>query len=355
MQLDAELVQHLAGVAETVGVLGLAAVSLDHPGFAWARAELDRHLDEGLHGEMDFMARTREVRKDPRAMLASARSIVIGVVPYRGTADPVARYAQSIDYHQLLHRRFEAIEQAIHLALPAIETLVGVDTKPVMERSAAVLAGLGFLGKNGCLITPGLGSYVLLGEMLTSAEVAIPPMPPLGKLRYDACGSCSRCLEACPTQAFLSAGRLDPRRCIAYLTIEHRGTIADDLLDAIGVRIAGCDVCQEVCPYNASPSRNSRVAPHAWPEDLPEGPRSTDLATLANVTSGRYRAFVRDTALRRIPRNALRRNALVALGNITTPPNPREREAMDAAHRDPDPRVQAAASRAIRRRSTPNL
>ena len=256
--LTQAVLEELAVVAERVGLLRLAAVALDDPGFEPARAALGRHLDAGRHGEMGFMARTREVRARPEAMLAGARSALVVLVPYRGDDGPVARYARSADYHTVMHRRLDVVEQALRERLPGVETMVCVDTKPILERAAAVLAGLGFLGKNGCVIVPGLGSYVLLGEILTTAEWTGARVDANAVL-WDACGSCRRCLDACPTDAFTAPGELDPRRCISYLTIEHRGPIDDALADRMGERVAGCDVCQEVCPYNASTARDARV------------------------------------------------------------------------------------------------
>jgi epoxyqueuosine reductase len=349
MKITVDVLESLASVAEAQGLLRLAAVDLAHPGFDEARAALDRFVAEGRHGEMDFMARTLEVRKRPEQMLAGARSLLVAVVPYRGEDGPIARYARSADYHTVMHRRLDVVAEALRERLPGVETLVCVDTKPVLERAAAVLAGLGFIGKNGCVITPGLGSYVLLGEILTTAEWSGAPVDARGVV-WDACGSCRRCLDACPTDAFTEAGRLDPRRCISYLTIEHRGAIDDALADAFGERIAGCDVCQEVCPYNAGVAREARVPAAAWLEAPSGGPRTADAVALAALGSGRYRAFVRDTALRRIPRRSLRRNALVVLANRDGTMSKEERDVVEACAADPDPQIAAAAERVLARR-----
>ena len=355
MSLTPELLQELAAVADALGLPRLGAVRLDHPGFAPARAELDHQLEEGRHGEMEFMARTVEVRKDPARMLPGARSVLVAAVPYRGEAGPIARYAQSADYHTVVHQRLERLAEHLRTRLPDARSLVCVDTKPLLERSAAALAGLGFLGKHGCLITPGLGSYVLLGALLCTAPLASPdPVDELRRVGWAACGQCTRCLDACPTQAFVAPGRLDPRRCISYLTIEHRGPIEPALADAMGERIAGCDVCQEVCPYNAGREREARVPAAAWIDPPPGPPRAPDLVELANARSGRYRAFVKHTALRRIPRRSMRRNALLALGNRSGPTSVEEHEAIERAASDEDPQVRAAAERARRRRGEPS-
>jgi len=352
MSLTPALLQELAAVAAEAGLPRLGAVRLDHPGFAPAGAALDRYVDEGLHGEMDFMARTKELRKDPSGMLPGARTVLVAAVPYRGQAGPIARYAQSADYHTVVHERLELVEARLHALVPEVRTLICVDTKPLLERTAAALSGLGFLGKHGCLITPGLGSYVLLGALLCTADLAAPDaVEELSRVRWDACGQCTRCLEACPTQAFTEPGRLDPRRCISYLTIEHRGPIEPSLEDAMGERIAGCDVCQEVCPYNGGRERDARVPDATWIGPPPGRPRTPDFVALANPGTNPYRSFVKHTALRRIPRRSMRRNVLIAMGNRPGAASEEERAAIDQAAGDEDPLVKAAAERARRQRS----
>lgn len=343
----------IAERANESGLLKLGVVRLDHPGFEPARAALDDYVAAGFHGEMGFMERTLAVRKDPAQMLPGARTALVAVVPYRGEPDTgVARYARSADYHTVMHSRLEAVIAALKLELPEAEALVCVDTKPLLERTAAALAGLGFIGKHGCVIVPGLGSYVLLGAVLTDAAwTEEDAVTDLRRARWDACGACTRCLDACPTQAFDAPGVLDPRRCISYLTIEHRGPIDDALADGMGGWVAGCDVCQEVCPYNASEKRESRVPDAVWLPDVVGGPRPADPIALAQLGSSRHRAFVRDTALRRIPRRALRRNALIALGNRAGALSAEEDAAVGVAEADADPQVQAAAQRVRRRRS----
>ena len=349
--LTPAILAELARVGTRVGLLRLSAVRLEHPGFDLANAYLDRYLDEGRHGEMDFLARTRSVRKDPREMQSGAQTLLVALVPYDGESGAIARYARSSDYHTELHRRLDVVADALRSRLPETETLVCVDTKPIQERAAAALAGLGFLGKNGMLIVPGLGSYVLLGALLTTARwVGADADVDLDRVHWQACGSCRRCLDACPTDAFPAPGELDPRRCISYLTIEHRGPIDPELQDGTGERIAGCDACQEVCPYNAGQGREARIPDKARLPPPPGAPRTTDVVALANIRSSPYRAFVKHTALRRIPRRSMRRNALVALGNRPGPLTAPERNAVAQAAEDEDDQVREAAQRAIRRR-----
>ncbi|MFZ6180156.1 tRNA epoxyqueuosine(34) reductase QueG [Nannocystis pusilla] len=348
-ELTPAILARLAAVAEANGLLKLGIVRLDHPGFAPARAALDAYVAAGKAGDMDFIPRTLDLRKHPEGMLPGARTLLVAAVPYGGEPGPIARYARSRDYHTVVHQRLIALETALHAELPGVRSLICVDTKPVLERSAAALAGLGFLGKHGCLIVPGLGSYVLLGEILCTATwpedqpAAAPANPP-----WDACGACTRCLDACPTAAFDAPGQLDPRRCLSYLTIEHRGHVPEDISKNFGERLAGCDVCQEVCPYNAGLGRNARIPAVAW---LPPAPRPAPSVTaMAALGGAQYRGFVRHTALRRIPHRLMRRNALLALGNRTGPPDPDERHAFAAGLLEPDSRVHDAALWAATRR-----
>lgn len=351
--LDAEALARLRGAAEALGLLRLGAVDLEHPGFRPAVAAYERFLAADKAGEMDFLVRTREVRSAPASMLPGARTLLVACVPYRGEAGPIARYAQSLDYHTEIHRRLEALAAALAREVPGATSLVCVDTKPVLERSAAMLAGLGFLGKHGCLIVPGLGSYVLLGALLTtaacegSAGLAVDALP---AAPWDACGSCRRCLDACPTAAFDGPGDLDPRRCVSYLTIEHRGPIDEALAAGIGERIAGCNACQEVCPYNLGLGREERVPASAWLPMPPGGARRVDPLVLAGIGNAQHRALGRRSALRRIPRRSLRRNALVALGNRPGPANAAEAAAITYCLADRDPQVVGAARRAAARR-----
>ncbi|MBV1857335.1 MAG: tRNA epoxyqueuosine(34) reductase QueG [Nannocystaceae bacterium] len=351
-RLGPDALGRIAEHADASGLLKLGVVRLDHPGFESARAAIDRFVAAGFHGEMGYMERTLEVRKDPTQMLPGARSAFVVAVPYRGEPDTgVARYAHSADYHTVMHSRLEAVVGALKAEVPQAEALVCVDTKPLLERTAAALAGLGFIGKHGCVIVPGLGSYVLLGAVLTDALwTGHDEVQDLRRARWDACGACTRCLDACPTQAFDAPGVLDPRRCISYLTLEHRGAIDDTLAEGMGGWVAGCDVCQEVCPYNASGKRESRVRDEVWLPNVVGGPRPADPVALAQLGSSRHRAFVRDTALRRIPRRSLRRNALIALGNRAGKLSEEEDAAVCLGEADTDSQVQAAAGRARRRR-----
>ncbi len=226
----------------------------------------------------------------------------------------VARYARGDDYHLIMRDKLVALADRIARALGRpVAARPCVDSAPVLEREWAERGALGFIAKNTMLIAPGIGSYVVLGELLVDVE--LPPTAPEAPPK-PRCGSCRSCLDACPTGAFVDAYVLDARRCISYLTIEHHGVIPRELRAAIGTWIFGCDVCQEVCPFNAGTGE---------PPDAPLRPRSLEhalpeLRALAALGTNQMRHHVKRTALRRIPRDVLQRNVAVALGNTGDAP-----------------------------------
>ncbi|MEZ4358698.1 MAG: tRNA epoxyqueuosine(34) reductase QueG [Kofleriaceae bacterium] len=324
------LVAQLVARARALGFHRAALVPLEPP------ISLESYrawLDAGHAGEMHYLGSPEHLacRADPRALLAEARSMLVVALAHqrgdppvppgdgeRAGAAPLARlrgriatYARSEDYHMILRDRLVQLarELAELLGRPVLARSC-VDAAPVLERGWAERAGLGFIAKNTMLIAPGLGSHVLLGELLLDLE--LPPAPaaaPAAPRRR--CGGCRACLDACPTQAFVDAYVLDARRCISYLTIEHRGVIPRALRAGLGSWIFGCDVCQDVCPFNAGagephdPALAARDLEHSLP----------DLLELAGHRSNQLRRFVRRTSLRRVPRDQLLRNVAVALGN----------------------------------------
>jgi epoxyqueuosine reductase len=361
--IDPALLDALRAELGALGLARVGVVRLDHPGFAAAAAALRRDVTAGLFGEMEFMTRTVAVRADPAALLPGARAAVVAAAVYGGEPGPIARYAQGADYHTVMHRRMQAVEDWLRARLPGLRARIAVDTKPFPERAAAHLAGIGFLGKHGNLIVPGLGSWVVLGALVVDAPwlgpdavpATIPgePAPP----PWSACGSCTRCLDGCPTAAFVGPGRLDARRCISYLTIEHRGPVAGELAARLGERVAGCDVCQEVCPYNLGPARGERARAFAAIDPRADG-RAVEqlpLEELATLRSGRHRALVRGSALGRIPRRSLRRSALLALGNRGGELRPPELAAIEDGDVADDIEVRDAARWARARRSPPRV
>ena len=307
----------IAALARELGFAREAVVPIEPP----RRHELYASwLAAGHAGEMAYLAEPDHVgpRGDLRAQLDTARSLVVVALAYDRTSPvpvdalvrgKIARYARGEDYHLVMRDKLVALADRLALALGSpVATRPCVDSAPVLEREWAERGGLGFVAKNTMLIAPGVGSYVVLGELLVAADLAItaPETPPKPR-----CGSCRACLDACPTGAFVDAYVLDARRCISYLTIEHRGPIPRELRPAMGTWVFGCDVCQEVCPFNAGdgsepdPLLRPRSIDHAVP----------DLVALAAKGANQLRQFVRRTALRRVSREILLRNIAVALGN----------------------------------------
>jgi epoxyqueuosine reductase len=276
-----------------------------------------RWLAQGYAGEMAYLAPRYGDRADPRALLAEARTIVSLALSYASPEVPaerlaqgphgfIARYARGVDYHMVMKRQLQRLAERIAQSSGhAVAWRACVDTAPLLEREAAQAGGLGFIGKNTVVIAPGAGSWLLLGELLLDLECA--PSPP----ETPRCGECRACLDACPTGAFVDAWTLDARRCISYLTIELTGAIPRPLRPLIGDHIFGCDVCQEVCPFNAG-----TVAPSA-PELSPRpGYSRPSLLHLLGLGAAQFRKWQRRTAMRRLHRAQLLRNVCVALGNV---------------------------------------
>ncbi len=339
-----------------------AGAALDH-----APAFLD-WLARGYAADMAWMAREPERRLDPRRLLADAASIVVvarnyyvvppdpGVLtdPSRGR---IARYAWGLDYHDVLRKRLFALDAFLRdLSGRTTYGKAYVDTGPVLEREWAARAGLGFFGKNTCLIAPRLGSWLFLGVLIVPEALEPDPEPlalpgPHPRWRFSegvvgTCGGCTRCLTACPTHAFPAPHVLDARRCISYLTIEHRGPIPRDLRPLMGNWVFGCDVCQDVCPWNARFARPTDE-PAFQPRPEQVAPPLLDLLTLDEAT---FRARFRKTPLWRAKRRGLVRNACVAAGNWGDPiAVPVLRHLLLA---DPEPLVRGHAAWALGRMAT---
>jgi epoxyqueuosine reductase len=290
----------------------------------------ERWIEEGHHAGMAYLERTRRERSSPRRLLADARSVVCLASPHESRplvapdGSRVARYAAGGDYHGTLRARANRVVRAALARLGAFRFRVCVDSTPIAERSFAAQAGLGWIGKNGCLIDPEAGSYLLLAEILTDLD--LPPDEPAA----ERCGSCVRCLEACPTRAFVEPGILDSSRCLAYWTIEHRGPIPDDIKRHLGDHVFGCDICQEVCPWNSAlevGEKRSRgaEAPRSRGEsgDLPLRPSAPPPLRSAPPTRrewlemgpGQWRRDWGATALNRAGRRGVQRNAAASAGS----------------------------------------
>ena len=273
--------------------------------------ELDQWLDAGYAGTMTYLHRQADKRKDPARIMPGARVAVVTLTNYfHGSASPavgrVAQYAWSADYHQVLGRRLDGLAASIREIVPGSETRGFVDAGPVPERELAQRAGLGWIGKNMMLIDPDIGSFTFIGVVLTDA--ALTPDPPF---QAERCGTCRACLDACPTDAFVAPRALDARRCISYLTIEHRGEFGAAQQGLIGEWLFGCDVCQDVCPWNvkfARPTRDPDLTPRPELAD-------PDLTALLHLDADTFAQRFRDTSFERPGASGVRRNAAAVLAN----------------------------------------
>jgi len=278
----------------------------------------NRWCDEGHAADMGYMTRRPELHARPAVLVPYARSLITLAVDYATTAPPfehehrygrVARYAWGLDYHDVVKPRLQALVDKIEaIAGREVHARCFVDAVPLLERAVAARAGLGFFGKNTNLLQPRSGSWFFLSEILLDLE-----LPADDREIKVSCGSCRRCIDACPTDAFPAPYVLDSRKCISYLTIENKGAIPRELRASVGDWVFGCDVCQDVCPFNrfASDTR--------WPEFHPEagvGPRLDLVAVLSIATDEEFRARFRGTPLARPKRRGLLRNAAVVAANV---------------------------------------
>ncbi|HWU65014.1 MAG TPA: tRNA epoxyqueuosine(34) reductase QueG [Ensifer sp.] len=277
-------------------------------------ADLAGFVSAGFHGSMDWMAETAERRADPKVLWPEAKSVIVLAMNYAPEGDPlettrqpecgnISIYARNRDYHDIIKGKLKELAGKI-AARSGADVKVFVDTAPVMEKPLAMRAGLGWQGKHTNLVSRELGSWFFLGSIFTTAEIA-PDDP-----EVDHCGSCRACLDACPTQAFPAPGRIDARRCISYLTIEHKGTIDLEFRRAMGNRIYGCDDCLAACPWNKF-ARSARELKLQARADL-QAPRLDFLLTLDDAA---FRGLFTGSPIKRIGRNRFIRNCLIAAGN----------------------------------------
>jgi epoxyqueuosine reductase len=298
---------------------GFVAVGVTRPDADWPAARrLVEAIAAGRHGDMSWMASTADRRASPAALWPDARSVVMLAMSYAPERDPldvlfetsraaISVYAQSKDYHDVIKGRLKQVA-ARFAAASGAEVKVFVDTAPLMEKPLAAAAGLGWQGKHTNLVSRAHGSWLFLGAILTSAD--LPPDAP----EVDHCGSCRRCLDVCPTQAFPAPYVLDARRCIAYLTIEMKGHIPREFRRAIGNRVFGCDDCLAVCPWNkfAAAAREAALAVRRVCDSPP-------LCELLSLDDAGFRARFAGTPVKRTGRDRVVRNALVAAGNSSDP------------------------------------
>ena len=325
---------------EQARALGFDLVGVAPAGPADGFDRLRDWLARGFAGEMHYMHRHAEARRHPDAVLQEVRSVVmLGMNYYPGAEEApnepgrgrVARYARGADYHDVLRGRLNQLLEWLQREAPGCLGRGVVDTAPLLERDFARRAGLGWVGKNTMLLNKRLGSYFFLAALLVDVELR-PDAP----FEATHCGTCTACLDACPTAAFVAPGVLDSRRCISYLTIELKGDVPPDLRGGVGDWLFGCDVCQEVCPWN-------RKAPAAT---LPRRPEleSLDAIELLGMSEEEFRRRFRGTALTRAKRRGLLRNAALVLGNTG---DDRALPALRRALEDVEPIVREAARWAI--------
>lgn len=336
----AELKIWIRETAQRLGfdLCGIAPAELD----SINRENYLRWIEQGMHGEMTYM--TRQQRRDLRSLLPNVRSVICAAMVYNAPGpksidrdEPahgwIARYAWGEDYHNILHERLERLLAELRFKVgEPFDARIYVDTGPVLERALAWAAGLGWIAKNSCLIHERVGSWFFLGEILTSLELE-PDAP-----AWDRCGTCTRCLDACPTGAIAEPYVLDATRCISYYTIEVKGPIPESFRPSIGRHVFGCDICQDVCPWNRealvsllpefqprplSPEGNvssdertqEEPAPHAKSAEAFPTTLDPPLELLANLSEEEFRAVFRNSAVRRAGYRGFLRNVAVAMGN----------------------------------------
>ncbi len=326
--------------------LGFDACAFTPVGEAWpASARLYEFVEAGRHGEMDWIETTRERRAHPTAMWGEARSAIVLGMNYGPDTDPLAAlankdraaisvYAQGDDYHAVIKGRLKTLADFAKSRAGG-RNKVFVDTAPLMEKPLAEAAGLGWQGKHTNLVSREFGSWLFLGSILTTLDLATEPVEP------GSCGSCQACLDVCPTDAFPAPYQLDARKCLSYLTIEFTGPWPEAYRAAMGNRVYGCDDCLAVCPWNkfAAVARESRLRAHA-------ALRQPALADLVALDDAAFRKFFARSPVKRIGVNQFRRNVLYALGNSG---DLALQEVVQPWLSDPDPVVADAAAWATAR------
>jgi epoxyqueuosine reductase len=334
------LESRIKGHARSLGFeLAGIAPAADADGFA----QLQDWLAQGYAGEMNYMAKHADARRHPESILPTVRSVVMVGLNYKqaagsgeqaANAGRISIYAGGRDYHELLREKLKALLSWIQEQAPRTHGRAVIDTAPLLERDFARRAGLGWFGKNTMLLHKQLGSYFFIGALLLDL-----PLQSDEPFAASHCGTCTRCLDACPTDAFVGPYQLDARRCISYLTIELRGSIVEDLRPMMGDWIFGCDVCQDVCPWNRKAPLGREAALQAKAADL-----LPDLSELLALSEEEFRDRFCQTPLMRCRRAGLLRNAAIALGNVG------DRRALPALRRacgDAEPLIREAAQWAI--------
>lgn len=298
--------------------IGFDDIAITAPVLGGAGEKLDEFIALGRHGDMAWMPEKAHRRSDPLTLWPEARSVIMVAHNYGPDTDPTAIhakkgrgaisvYAQGKDYHDVLKKRLKRLARHVHQTQDCA-VKVFVDTAPVMEKPLAAMAGLGWQGKHTNLVSRTYGSWLFLGALFTTLD--LPPDTP----HDDRCGTCHACLDACPTQAFPAPYQLDARRCISYLTIEHKGHIEREFRSKMGNRIYGCDDCLAACPWNRFAQTAREAAYHAR-----EYLKSPTLAEILTLDDERFRAFFTGSPIKRTGRDRFLRNALIAAGNSNDP------------------------------------
>ena len=346
----AQLAQSLKAEAKSLGFdfAGIAP-AIDARGFS----HFEAWLDDGFHGQMDYLETRRLAYQHPEGVLPQARSVMMLAMSYHVESPSretqagqgrIARYAWGkLDYHDYIHKKLKQLCRFARELVPEVNVRGVVDTAPLLEREFAQLAGLGWQAKNTMLISPRLGSWFLIAGLLLDIELE-------SDLPFETahCGTCTACIQACPTEAFVKPGVMDATRCISYLTIEHRTPIPIELRGSMGDWILGCDICQDVCPWNNKAAVTSHDVFQPARELVP-----LDLHQLFRLDDDGFRARFRKSPLWRPKRRGILRNAAIAMGNN---PSSESLETLTAAMTDAEPLVRGAAAWAIgRHREIPDL
>ena len=322
--------------------LGFDLVGITSLGPMETAREFDEWVAQGYAGEMDYLPRGADKRRDSRLPAHGTTSAIVVGLEYGGRAPtgPIARYARGDDYHDVMLVKLEGLHQWLESELGSPVTgKAYVDTGPILERDLARRAGLGWFGKNTNLVNPRIGSFFFIGALLVDLDL-LPDTP----FEADRCGSCTRCLDACPTGAFVEPRVLDATRCISYLTIELKGAIPEDLRRQMGSHIYGCDICQDVCPYNVKFAQELREPAFAPRANLGESDAQSLARELLAMDDDAFRASFRSSPIKRAKRRGLARNSAVVLGNIG---DEGDTLALARAAEDPEPLVRQHAAWAL--------
>ena len=301
-----------ANIKQRARLIGFDLVGIAPASPSMYRDYLRAWLDDGQAGSMQWLHNRFDERTNAASYLPGAKSVICVATNYHVQLDPlpdghgrIARYALGDDYHEIIKSRLHELADWIKSIAPEAQTRSCVDTAPVMEKELAARAGIGWIGKNTCVINEQIGSWLLLGEIITTLDL------PIDQPAIDRCGTCRRCIDACPTGAITEPYQLDARRCISYLTIEHRGEIAPQFHAPIGEWLYGCDICQDVCPWNhkaplsIDPAVQSRFASG-----------SVDVQQVLEWSPEDYRATLRGSAMKRVKLPQLQRNARIVQSNL---------------------------------------